>query len=454
MTRAQDIAAQRTERLRRGVFSAERGGRTHLMAWPHHVSLPSGASTAEVVARLAGTGQPADAEDQVTELLRQGGWLDEEFADDRGTAFVVRPLRARGSAPAAEGQLDLSRYAVIRAEHGALVLESPLASAEITLHRRELLTAALDPAPGSTSAPSGLAAALREQLALAGFLADPEGEQAQELRYRQWSPHELLFHDRSRLGYRGYVGDGFGGTWWGRAAGFAPEPAVPPPYPGARVGLAVPDFADRRLSEGSYFEVSEGRRSEREHDEESPISVDQLSELLYRTARVRRVHEEDGVEFVSSPRPSGGAVYELELYPVVNRCAGLDSGFYHYDAHRHGLELVQPLAHHAVRRMLRVASQGSTTGAFPQVLLVVAARVGRVMWKYEGMGYAVVLKNTGVLYHTLAGTCSAMGLAGCPLGTDDAVAFTEATGRDPLVEVSVGQFIVGSSLRRRGEQGR
>ncbi|MFI1287742.1 SagB family peptide dehydrogenase [Streptomyces sp. NPDC020792] len=424
------------------------------MAWPHHVSLPSGASTAEVVARLAGAGQPADAEDQVTELLRQGGWLDEEFADDRGVAFVVRPLRARGPAPGAEGRLDLSRYAVIRAEHGALILESPVASAEITLHRRELLTAALDPAPGSTSAPRGLAAALREQLALAGFLADPEGEQAQELRYRQWSPHELLFHDRSRLGYRGYVGDGFGGTWWGRAAGFAPEPAAPPPYPGARIGLAVPDFADRRLSEGSYFEVAEGRRSEREHDEESPISVDQLGELLYRTARVRRVHEEDGVEFVDSPRPSGGAVYELELYPVVDRCAGLDSGFYHYDAHRHELELVQPLAHHAVRRMLRVASQGSTTGAFPQVLLVVAARVGRVMWKYEGMGYAVVLKNTGVLYHALAGTCSAMGLAGCPLGTDDAVAFTEATGRDPLVEVSVGQFVVGSSLRRRGEQGR
>ncbi|MEV4616725.1 SagB family peptide dehydrogenase [Kitasatospora sp. NPDC049258] len=436
------------------MFSAERGGRTHLMAWPHHVSLPSGESTAEVVARLAGTGQPADAADQVTGLLRREGWLEEEFADDRGVAFVVRPLRAREPAPAAEGRLDLSRYAVIRAEHGALILESPLASAEITIHRRELLAAALDPASDVAPVLGGLAGALREQLSLAGFLADPDGEQAQELRYRQWAPHELLFHDRSRLGYRGYVGDGFGGTWWGRSAGFAPEPAAPPPYPGPRVGLAVPDFADRRQGEGSYFDVAEGRRSERVHDDESPVSVDQLGELLYRTARVRRMHEEDGVEFVSSPRPSGGSVYELELYPVINRCEGLDSGFYHYDAHRHELELVQPLQHHAVRRMLRVASQGSTTGAFPQVLLVVAARVGRVMWKYEGMGYAVVLKNTGVLYHALAGTSSAMGLAGCPLGTDDAAAFTEATGRDPLVEVSVGQFIVGSSLRRRAEQGR
>ncbi|GCB51572.1 TOMM biosynthesis dehydrogenase [Streptomyces sp. NL15-2K] len=437
------------------MFSAERGGRTHLMAWPHHISLPADHRTDEKIARLAGTGQPAGEDDPTTELLRREGWLDEEFSDDRGVAFVVRQLRAREPVPAAAGRLDLSRYAVIRAEAGALILESPLASAEITIHRRELLTAAIDPAADLTAdpatTPGGLAAALREQLFAAGFLADPDGEQARELRYRQWAPHELLFHDRSRLGYRGYVGDGFGGTWWGRAAGFEPEPAAPPPYQGPRVELAVPDLTDRRLSEGSYFEVAERRRSERLHDDEFPISVDQLGELLYRTARVRRVHEEDGVEFVSSPRPSGGSVYELELYPVVTRCSGLDSGLYHYDAHRHGLELVRPVSHYAVRRMLRVASQGSTTGAVPQVLLVVAARVGRVMWKYEGMGYAVVLKNTGVLYHALAGTCGAMGLAGCPLGTDDAVAFTEATGRDPLVECSVGQFIVGSSPRRREE---
>lgn len=444
------------------MFSTERDGRTHLMAWPHHISLPAGDRTAELLARLAGTGQPAGAEDPATELLRRGGWLDEEFRDERGIAFAVRQLRAREPVPDAGERLDLSRYAVIRAAAGRLIMESPLASAEITIHRRELLPAALDPATvadpatGTTvaAAPCGLAAALREQLLAGGFLAAPDGEEERELRYRQWAPHELLFHDRSRLGYRGYVGDGFGGTWWGREAGFDPEPAAPPPYSGPHVSLPVPDFTDRRQGEGTYYDVAERRRSERVHDDASPITVDQLAELLHRTARVRRVHEEDGVEFVNSPRPAGGSVYELELYPVVTRCRGLDSGFYHYDAHRHRLEQVRPVDHHAVRRMLRVAAQGSTTDAVPQVLLVVAARVGRVMWKYEGMGYAIILKNTGVLYHALAGTCSAMELAGCPLGTDDAVAFTEATGRDPLVECSVGQFIVGSSPRRHGGRSR
>ena len=97
--------------------------------------------------------------------------------------------------------------------------------------------------------------------------------------------------------------------------------------------------------------------------------------------------------------------------------------------------------------MLRVASRAAAIDAVPQVLIVVSARVGRVLWKYEQMAFELVMKDTGVLHQALAGACSAMDLAGCPLGTDDPVAFAEATGRDPLLECSVGQFLVGSRLR-------
>lgn len=431
----------RTERLRRGVFATRRDGLSHLMAWPHHLALPASEGTDKLLHRLASEGQSAGMNDPVTTTLRNEGWLEEEFADESGTAFVVRPLKRRGDVPPDDPALDLSRFAVVRNNHSKLLVESPLATSEISIHRRELLADALMPGVGYRHR---LAAALREQLRLGGFLSCADGPESMELRYRQWGPHELLFHDRSRLGYRGYVGDGFGGTWWGREAGFVPEQARPEAFGGPRVELDVPDLAGRKRTEASYCEVIETRKSERVHNDADPITIAQLGELLYRTARVRRIHEEDGVEFVSSPRPSGGSVYELELYPVVSRCHGLEPGFYHYDAHSHELELVQPIDHPGVRRMVRVASQGSTTGSPPQVLLVIAARVGRVMWKYEGMGYAVVLKNTGVLFHALAGTSAAMQIAGCPLGTDDAAAFTEATGRDPLVECSVGQFVVGS----------
>jgi SagB-type dehydrogenase family enzyme len=109
------------------------------------------------------------------------------------------------------------------------------------------------------------------------------------------------------------------------------------------------------------------------------------------------------------------------------------------------LRLVQPVSHPAVRRLLRAsvpAGQGLS-----QVLLVVSARVGRLMWKYEAIGYALVLKHVGALYQTMYCVATAMGLAPCAIGTGDDVSFTQATGRDPLDECSVGEFVLGSARK-------
>jgi len=46
------------------------------------------------------------------------------------------------------------------------------------------------------------------------------------------------------------------------------------------------------------------------------------------------------MDFTSRPYPGGGALYELELYVVVNLCRDLDAGFYHYNALTHRLEKI------------------------------------------------------------------------------------------------------------------
>jgi SagB-type dehydrogenase family enzyme len=66
------------------------------------------------------------------------------------------------------------------------------------------------------------------------------------------------------------------------------------------------------------------------------------------------------------------------------------------------------------------------------------------MWTYEEMPYAAILKHVGVLYQTMYLVATAMGLAACGLGAGEATAFADATGADPLVEGSVGEFILGS----------
>jgi SagB-type dehydrogenase family enzyme len=85
-------------------------------------------------------------------------------------------------------------------------------------------------------------------------------------------------------------------------------------------------------------------------------------------------------------------------------------------------------------------------GDDPQVLLVISARFGRVMWKYESVAYALILKDVGVLYQTLYLVAGAMGLAGCALGGGNSDRFAEASGLDYYAEASVGEFLIGSKL--------
>jgi SagB-type dehydrogenase family enzyme len=195
----------------------------------------------------------------------------------------------------------------------------------------------------------------------------------------------------------------------------------------------------------------ERRRSIREYGAE-PLSAEELGEFLYRVGRVRQAWEEEvptadsstRLDLTSRPYPSGGSLYELELYPAVRRCGGLQPGLYHYDALGHALERIcGPTA--AVECLMQGAalSAGLEAGQL-QVLLILAARFARVRWKYSGLAYALTLKNVGVLLQSMYLAATAMGLAPCALGAGDSDAFCRATGTDYYVETSVGEFLLGS----------
>ena len=181
----------------------------------------------------------------------------------------------------------------------------------------------------------------------------------------------------------------------------------------------------------------------RVHDDERPITSGQLGELLGRVGIVRDVVHDGHQELSFRQVPSGGAAHELEIYPLVHSCDGLDAGLYHYDAGRHGLELIRSADPHT-RLLLEYSQRTSIMESPPQVTLLIAARFGRAMWKYESMAYALILKHVGVMYEALYLTTSAMGLAGCGLGGGNAQAFAAASGLPALVEGSVGEFVVGS----------
>jgi SagB-type dehydrogenase family enzyme len=385
---------------------------------------------------------------RLSRRLRDDGWLAVTVVVDEQRLYTLEPIRRpppRRSAP--EEKLVLSRFAVMRRSRGYLVIESPRSWCDLIVHSAEaaLLVGTLAHDNQSTpdwSFDATIYKQMLHDLYWAVLAVPASSSEDSELRLRQWSPHELWFHERSRLGYRGAFGDGFGGTNWARGT-FDPIPAKHEPFGGPTISLPAADLQALRLTDPTLTTVLEGRHSVRKHDDSQPISLQQLAELLYRAARTRYLRNIAGVEYMSRPHPSGGSVYELELYPVVRLANGLPPGMYHYDSHEHQLQVVREAGHPAVRRLLSVAAVGSVVGTEPQVLLLIGARFGRLMWKYESMPYALILKHVGVLYHNLYCVATAMGLAACGLGSGDSVAFAEATGLDPLVESSVGEFIVG-----------
>jgi len=198
----------------------------------------------------------------------------------------------------------------------------------------------------------------------------------------------------------------------------------------------------------SFDEVIDSRQSVRDHDDDAPMTAAQLGEFLYRAARVRPEVTvwADGTARgagTARPYPTGGALYELELYPVVGRCAGLGPGLYRYDPFGHRLGRVADTGP-AVERFLEDGRRKSEMASRPQVAIVVTARFGRTMWKYESIAYALILKDVGVLYQTMYLVATAMGLSACGIGGGDSDAFSEAAGLDYFTESSVGELLLGS----------
>ena len=203
------------------------------------------------------------------------------------------------------------------------------------------------------------------------------------------------------------------------------------------------------MASASLTEVMDRRRSHRRY--QSAPSLRELGVFLDRVARVRQtwsvpVTGLDGrqteMEFSRRAYPSGGASYELEIYPVVDHCDGLEPGLFHYDARTH--ELVRLSGRTAeTGRMMRDAKLATAGIATPQILFAITARFARVTWKYKSIAYAVILRNVGVLYQTMTLTATDMGLSPCGLGSGDSALFAAATGLDPVIENTVGEFILG-----------
>ena len=355
--------------------------------------------------------------------------------------------------------LVLSRFAYMRRRADELVLESPRAGALFKI-RDPKIAAAL----ALLATPQRIKQFSRQQdfpgLELLALLVDcqilfkidadgnglrpAEGDDALVL----WDFHDLLFHARSTEGRHA---NPLGGAY-PYADAIAPLPAVRPSWPGTKIDLReVSPAPVEALSPAA--KLLHERHSTREFDDQRPITLAELARFLDGTARVQSElkttldHGGGGgggpdLSYTVRPYPSGGASYELELYLAVDKCEGLSRGFYHYDAGDHALVPIETRGNQ-LDALLKSAEFAMGASAAPQILVTIAARFGRISWKYSSIAYALILKDVGVLMQTFYVMATDMGLGGCAIGTNNIALFAKMTGLQFHVEGPVGQFALG-----------
>jgi SagB-type dehydrogenase family enzyme len=256
----------------------------------------------------------------------------------------------------------------------------------------------------------------------------------------QWEPHDLLLHEHSRTKR---TDRGRGGTY--RFTGVRHAPAALAVDLGSpAIVFERPDLDALRGADSALAQLMEARASRRDL---GPIDAARLGDFLYRTARVRGIipggDDPGAYDRLDRPHPSAGGMHELTTYVAIGDCPPLEPGIYRYDGVGHGLDLVAP-AGPDLDRLLRDAAAASLGTSIPPLVIIIAADFTRLSWKYEGIAYASMLKNVGVLFMSMQLVATAMGLGSCPLGGGDSELFARAIGSDWLHHTSVGEFLLGS----------
>ncbi len=348
---------------------------------------------------------------------------------------------------------QLSRFACCRYDEEALILESPLGYARIELHSWlplqliQALTRPLTFAGLRTNHPdlNSDAICLFLNLLLNAKLlaeADDAGQTAEttDASLAQWNYYDLLFHSRSRKGRHNLP---YGGTFRFKEQ-FPPLPIMKQDLPDGTVyPLAKPDIEQLKADDIPFTAVLEKRKSIRNYADQ-PISIEEVGQFLYRTARIKHIMKNEQNAFSIRPYPGGGAIYELELYLIIDNCDGIERGVYYYNPAEHQLHQIGDIEGYG-EAILDIAWYTANKQSKPQVYIGITSKFQRLQWKYDAVAYALTLKNVGALYQTMYLVATAMELAPCALGGGDSDLFGNAAKLDNyFAESLVGEFLLGS----------
>lgn len=238
----------------------------------------------------------------------------------------------------------------------------------------------------------------------------------------------------------------------GRTLDWSAKPPSLKSYPGAMT-LPLPDPDPRRPAPPLWDTVLR-RRSVRSFSDE-PLTLDELSHLLWASAGVTRI----APNHLYRAAPSAGGLNPVETYVAVRDVESVAPGVYHYQVAlaqiQDGEERLDPTRGHALE-LVRTgdASVSLAEGALHQALVAHAPVVfawtavfERSGWKYRERAFRYVYLDAGHIAAHLSLAAVALGLGSCQIGAFFDSQIDDILGVDGFDEATLYMSAVGHPAR-------
>jgi SagB-type dehydrogenase family enzyme len=171
------------------------------------------------------------------------------------------------------------------------------------------------------------------------------------------------------------------------------------------------------------------------------MTLDETSAVLRAGYGVKGIKYWEDVGFLARTIPSGGALYPLEIYLIVNRIENIPKGVYHYCIKPALLEQVHDVDINGF--YLSQLFIGQPYIADSAAILVACTMMERNMHKYGDRGYRYILFEAGHMFQNMLLTANGLGLGTLNLGgfLDDEL--TNLLQLDPDKEVPLYAMAIG-----------
>lgn len=136
--------------------------------------------------------------------------------------------------------------------------------------------------------------------------------------------------------------------------------------------------------------------------------------------------------------PSGGALYPIETYVILKHTEEIARGVYHYEPKSHALEYLWETP-----KDLDLFIPAMAWANNAPMLILFTGIWERNYVKYGDFGYLLGILEAGHMAENILLSCSALGLAACPLGGFRPDAVSEVLDLDPEQEQPVYVIALG-----------